>query len=287
MPSQRRLCLSRLPLRSGRSHPSPANRRLAFRRRDPARAGRVPPRDHASGRSSTSPSRPATARTRHSRAPSPGHTAWRPTLVAAPADADADRTRPAACTSHPPGGLRLPARDRRRHPMNLLAEDGRAPHLADRRDDRARSAARPTTRSTSRSSSPSKAIDDDPTLRSAAVAARRPARDVERRARRCRDYDWSVEQHEPVASMRRRRRVRGADVPRPTSGPWSSEGRLDETFVDAHCQPADVFTHGGLIAHILTFAAHRRTLVAGALIDAGIERPRRRRPAPLGGSEAA
>ena len=26
----------------------------------------------------------------------------------------------------------------------------------------------------------------------------------------------------------------------------------------------------GVIAHILTFAAHRRTLVAGALIDAGI-----------------
>jgi AraC family transcriptional regulator len=28
--------------------------------------------------------------------------------------------------------------------------------------------------------------------------------------------------------------------------------------------------HGGMIAHVLTFAAHRRTLVCGALIDAGI-----------------
>jgi AraC family transcriptional regulator len=32
-----------------------------------------------------------------------------------------------------------------------------------------------------------------------------------------------------------------------------------------------VFTYGGMIAHVLTFAAHRRTLVCGALIDAGID----------------
>jgi AraC family transcriptional regulator len=48
------------------------------------------------------------------------------------------------------------------------------------------------------------------------------------------------------------------------------EGRLDETFVDAICDPPQVFTYGGMIAHVLTFAAHRRTLVCGALYDAGI-----------------
>ena len=37
--------------------------------------------------------------------------------------------------------------------------------------------------------------------------------------------------------------------------------RLDDTFVDALCEPAEVFTYGGMIAHVLTFAAHRRTLV--------------------------
>ena len=47
-------------------------------------------------------------------------------------------------------------------------------------------------------------------------------------------------------------------------------GRLDETFVDAVCETPEVFTYGGMIAHVLTFAAHRRTLVAGALRDAGI-----------------
>ena len=49
-----------------------------------------------------------------------------------------------------------------------------------------------------------------------------------------------------------------------------SEGRLDETFVDALCEPPEMFTYGGMIAHVLTFAAHRRTLVVGALSDAGI-----------------
>ena len=48
------------------------------------------------------------------------------------------------------------------------------------------------------------------------------------------------------------------------------EGRLDETFVDAICDPPEVFTYGGMIAHVLTFAAHRRTLVCGALADAGV-----------------
>ena len=48
------------------------------------------------------------------------------------------------------------------------------------------------------------------------------------------------------------------------------EGRLDETFVDALCDPPEVFTYGGMIAHVLTFAAHRRTLVCGALAEAGI-----------------
>jgi hypothetical protein len=36
------------------------------------------------------------------------------------------------------------------------------------------------------------------------------------------------------------------------------------------CDPPMVFTYGGMIAHVLTFAAHRRTLVCGALADAGI-----------------
>jgi hypothetical protein len=45
---------------------------------------------------------------------------------------------------------------------------------------------------------------------------------------------------------------------------------FDETFVDTVCEPPEVFTYGGMVAHVLTFAAHRRILVHGALEDAGI-----------------
>jgi AraC family transcriptional regulator len=84
-----------------------------------------------------------------------------------------------------------------------------------------------------------------------------------------RPYDWEVEKHESIDSMRARLPKVGAaflgEVRRVTS-----EGRLDETFVDTQCEPAEIYTYGGLIAHVLTFAAHRRVLVLGALESAGI-----------------
>ena len=84
-----------------------------------------------------------------------------------------------------------------------------------------------------------------------------------------RDYDWSVEEHEPLGGMRERLAVEG-----PTYLSHVREvveqGRLDETFVDALCEPVEVFTYGGMIAHVLTFAAHRRTLVALALESHGV-----------------
>jgi hypothetical protein len=49
-----------------------------------------------------------------------------------------------------------------------------------------------------------------------------------------------------------------------------AEGRADETFVDAMCDPPETFTFGGIIAHVLTFAAVRRTMAIGALEAAGI-----------------
>ena len=84
-----------------------------------------------------------------------------------------------------------------------------------------------------------------------------------------RDYDMSIEDHESIAELRKRLAIAGpaflAEVKRVAEG-----GRLDETFIDASCQPPEVFTYGGLIAHVLTFAAHRRLLVLGALESAGI-----------------
>lgn len=48
------------------------------------------------------------------------------------------------------------------------------------------------------------------------------------------------------------------------------EGRADETFVDAVCDPPETFSYGGVLAHVLTFSAVRRTMAIGALESAGI-----------------
>jgi AraC family transcriptional regulator len=45
----------------------------------------------------------------------------------------------------------------------------------------------------------------------------------------------------------------------------------DDTFVDALCEPAEVFTFGGVFAHIMTFNAHRRLMAMDALRQLGIE----------------
>ena len=47
-------------------------------------------------------------------------------------------------------------------------------------------------------------------------------------------------------------------------------GRADDTFVDAVCDPPETFTLGGVLAHVLTFSAVRRTMAVGALDSAGI-----------------
>ncbi len=61
-------------------------------------------------------------------------------------------------------------------------------------------------------------------------------------------------------------------------------GRGDDTFVDATCDPPETFTLGGVLAHVLTFAAVRRTLAIGALDAAGVDRFGSGDPMPYVGS---
>jgi AraC-like DNA-binding protein len=173
---------------------------------------------------------------------------------------------PSGVHFHPPGGLRLPSRTKETS-MDLLTQmvehhvwlTGEMINRAARLDDATLD--KPIVISV-------EGIDDEPTVRS--LLSRLVGQlGMWNAAMASRDYDWSVEQHETVDSMRRRLTIEGPAYLEHVRS-VVAEGRLDETFVDALCEPAEVFTYGGVIAHVLTFAAHRRTLVAGALIDAGI-----------------
>lgn len=84
-----------------------------------------------------------------------------------------------------------------------------------------------------------------------------------------RDYDWSVEEHESVSTMRTRLERAGSEFTTLVDD-LVREGRLDESFVDALCDPPEVFTYGGMLAHVLAFGTTRRTVVIGALHSAGI-----------------
>jgi AraC family transcriptional regulator len=49
-----------------------------------------------------------------------------------------------------------------------------------------------------------------------------------------------------------------------------ADGRADETFLDATCDPPQTFSYGGVLAHVLTFSAARRTVAIGALERCGV-----------------
>ena len=166
---------------------------------------------------------------------------------------------------HPPDGLRMAAL-RRYTAMDLLVRMvehhvwllGEMVDRAGRLDDAVLD--RPV-------ATPAADVDDDPTLRSL-LSRLIGQMDMWNRALVMKDYDWSVEQGESVQAMRARLDDVGPaflDQVRRTV----DEGRLDDTFVHAQCTPPKVYTYGGLIAHVLTFAAYRRTLVTGVLAAEG------------------
>lgn len=168
---------------------------------------------------------------------------------------------------HPPAGLRLPAREKLTS-MDLVTKMvERHVWLIGEMIDRA------STLSDAQLDAPIdisvEGVDDAPSLRS--LLSRLVGQmNMWNCTIAMRAYDWDLERAEDIEAMRDRlasvapvflnqvRDVLGND-------------RVDETFVDALCEPAEVFTYGGMIAHVLTFAAHRRTLVVGALASAGIE----------------
>jgi AraC family transcriptional regulator len=167
---------------------------------------------------------------------------------------------------HPPGGLHMPARDKEtsmdlvvamvEHHLHvlrrLIAEAGKL--SADQLD-------RPITLSV-------EGVDRDPTIRS--LLARLVGQMAMWNASMASaPYDFDAERGQSLRTISTVLDVEGvqflAHVRAVADG-----NRLAETFVDATCTPAEVFSYGGMIAHVLTYAAHRRTLVTGALESAGL-----------------
>ena len=112
-------------------------------------------------------------------------------------------------------------------------------------------------------------VDDDPTIRS--LLSRLVGQMAMWNASmESRPYDWDIERNEQLTSMRERLDSEGGRFKK-RAAELVEDGRLDETFVNATCDPPETFSFGGVLAHVLTFAAHRRTLVTGALISAGVD----------------
>lgn len=166
---------------------------------------------------------------------------------------------------YPPVGLRLPARAKDR-PVNFTADlidqhtdvvrrliDGAATLTADQLDA-------PIEISVA-------GVDDHPTIRS--LLSRLVGQlDMWNAAMASVPYDFAIEQHESLDSMRERLATAGSGFAAFVRAA-SEQDRLGETFVDATgCVPYE-FTAAGMIAHVLTYAAYRRTLVVGALASAG------------------
>jgi AraC family transcriptional regulator len=167
---------------------------------------------------------------------------------------------------HPPGSLRLPARQEVTE-MNLLTK--MADHhvwLVGEMVERA------ATLSDEQLDSPIRVSVDneDGRMTTRSILSRLIGQmDMWMCAIEMREYDWSQEQDESVGAMRERLGRVGASWQAQVHDAIDS-GRLDDTFVDALCDPPEVFTYGGMVAHVLTFAAYNRTLVVQALGEAGV-----------------
>jgi AraC family transcriptional regulator len=110
-------------------------------------------------------------------------------------------------------------------------------------------------------------IDQDPTLRSL-LSRLVDQMEIWNHAVANQPYDFAPKRGEDLESIRER--LAGSAPVYLEHVRDACERGLDETFVDTTTGTPYFFTYGGMVAHVLTYAAHRRTLVAGALESAGV-----------------
>jgi hypothetical protein len=111
-------------------------------------------------------------------------------------------------------------------------------------------------------------VTDRPTLRS--LLSRLVGQlDMWNQAVANRPYDFGIEAGESLQSMRARL-ARCGPVFLGQVRDATEHHTLGETFVDATGAEPMLFTYGAMIAHVLTYAAYRRTLAVELLQAAGI-----------------
>lgn len=165
---------------------------------------------------------------------------------------------------HPPGGLRLPATERSstmdvltrmyQHHIHLTGE------ILDRLEDLDDATLdRPIESSV-------ESIDEEPTLRR---VTDRLVRQLEMWATAIEGGSQIPAGRTDVAQLHARL---GAAEPRFRAAVVDPvrAGQAEETFLDATCTPPQTFSLGGVLAHVLTFSAVRRTVAIGALSSAGV-----------------
>jgi AraC family transcriptional regulator len=114
---------------------------------------------------------------------------------------------------------------------------------------------------------PAPGIDQNPTIRS--LLSRLVGQmQMWSAAMASRPYDFALERDESIPSMRDRLASAGRDFAAYVRD-ICAEDRFGETFVDASGKEPYVFTAAGMIGHVLTYAAYRRTVVVSALAAAG------------------
>jgi AraC family transcriptional regulator len=169
---------------------------------------------------------------------------------------------------HPPGGLRLPA-EQRSTSMDVLRQ--MLDHHLDLVDQIIDCAATLDDDALDRPIELSvEGIDRDPTLRS---VTDRLVSQLEMWLAATEGQTTVPSMEQPVGSTPAEMKSRLADAAprfRKLTVDALDSGRTEETFLDATCEPPQVFTYGGMLAHVLTFAAVRRTMAIGALETEGI-----------------
>lgn len=169
---------------------------------------------------------------------------------------------------HPPGGLLVPA-DERRHPMELaermVSHDNRLAteliDLAAQLDDSALD-------QPNRIEPPTDAFHDgEPSIRSM-LNRLVFTKELWSAAINGRAFEESDDRS--LDGMRERLQRAGDEFVQIVRDVERRDG-WDTAFVDATCDPPRSFTYAGAVAHVLTWDAHRRHILIGALHRRGIQ----------------